>query len=298
MALLVPDSLNAFPSDEKTDTTYPSQIDRKRLKGLIITESALYASTFVGLYSLWYKDFPQSKFHFFDDNKDWELVDKIGHATAAFCVGQIGYGSLRWAGVDKGKAMAYGSSIGFLYLTTVEVFDGFSKDWGASTGDLIANTAGTAFLIGQQLLWDEPRIMMKWSAHHTKYAQYRPDLLGSNWSERVMKDYNGHTYWLSGNIHSFLPSHNNFPKWLNIAVGYGAEGMTGPSQNSKSYNGETLPEFERRRQFYLAPDIDLSRIETNSQFLQVIFNTFGFLKIPLPTLEFSKKGVRFHPLYF
>lgn len=277
---------------------YPTEIIPKRLRGVIFTESALYVSTFVGLYSLWYKNYPQSKFHFIDDNNDWEFIDKIGHTTTAFYVGQIGYGSLRWAGVDKRKAMIYGSSIGFIYLATLETLDGFSKEWGASTGDLTANAAGLALLIGQQIVWNEPRIMLKWSFRYTDYAKYRPDLLGSSWSERMMKDYNGHTYWLSANINSFLPESNNFPNWLNLAVGYGAEGMTGAAANPTSYNGKALPHFDRYRQFYLAPDIDLSRIKTNSQVLKVLFNTFGFLKVPLPTLEINQNGFRFHPFYF
>ena len=36
------------------------------------------------------------------------------------------------------------------FLTTVETLDGFSEEWGASWGDLIANTSGTFVFIGQE----------------------------------------------------------------------------------------------------------------------------------------------------
>jgi len=147
------------------------------------------------------------------------------------------------------------------YLTTVEIFDGFSAGWGASGGDVIANVSGAAAFISQQLIWKEQRIALKWSYHPTKYAVYRPDLYGTNELQHMLKDYNGHTYWLSGNIHSFLPEKSTFPCWLNIAVGYGATGMTGASNNPAFYEGSPIPPFERYRRYYISPDIDLSRIK-------------------------------------
>jgi hypothetical protein len=88
-------------------------------------------------------------------------------------------------------------------LTIVEVFDGFSAEWGASTGDLIANATGTALYVSQELLWKEQRITPKFSFHSTKYAALRPDVLGSSLPEKNSKDYNGQTYWLSINLFFF-----------------------------------------------------------------------------------------------
>jgi hypothetical protein len=42
--------------------------------------------------------------------------------------------------------LIYGSGLGFV-LTAVEVMDGYSSDWGASTGDIIANASGTALCV-------------------------------------------------------------------------------------------------------------------------------------------------------
>jgi hypothetical protein len=282
---------------------YPDQLSKKRLYGVLGGQAFVYASSLTILYQAWYKDYPQSSFHWFNDNQEWLQVDKIGHATTAAYLGKFGYETYRWAGIERKKAIFFGGSAGFLYLTVVEILDGFSAEWGASPGDLIANTAGTALFIGQQLGWNEQRFHLKWSYHQTEYPEIAREIgidqLGKNDLESVLKDYNGHTYWLSGNIKSFLTKHSKFPGWLNVAVGYGGEGMIGANSNPTSYNGEPLPEYPRYRQYYLTLDVDLSRIKSKSHFLKFLLNGFNFVKIPFPTLEYnSEQGVVFHYLYF
>jgi hypothetical protein len=120
--------------------------------------------------------------------------------------------------------------MGFAFLTAVEVLDGFSSEWGASSGDN-CKCFGTALFVSQELLWKEQRITPKFSFHTTQYAQYRPNVLGSSLAEQMLKDYNGQTYWLSVNLHSFYKG----SKSLNglIAIGYGANGMlTGNGENN------------------------------------------------------------------
>lgn len=226
-------------------------------------------------------------------------MDKLGHAATSATLGLYGYKALKWCGVSEKKSIWYGGSIGFAYLTTIEILDGFSDEWGASPGDLCANAFGSALFMSQQFAWHEQRINLKWSFHQTEYSQYRPDLLGSRLNENMLKDYNGQTYWLSANINSFLNKENRFPKWLNIAIGYGAEGMTGAFENSSTYKGTPIPYYKRYRQFYLSPDIDFTRIPTKSKVLNTVFNLLNFVKIPAPTLEYSKeKHFRVLPLYF
>jgi hypothetical protein len=97
------------------------------------------------------------------------------------------------------------------------------------------------------------------------------------------------------NIHSFFKE-SKIPKWFNIAIGYGAEGMiTGNSVDSTIL----YPEVERYRQFYISLDIDLTKIETKSHVLKTIFTIFNTVKIPAPTIEIKgSQGVKFHALYF
>ena len=281
------------------DISDSNKVNKARLKGVIITESALFAGSMTGLYALWYKDYPMNGFHFINDNGEWQQMDKLGHATTSYYVGKIGYEALKWSGVKEKQAIWYGGLYGSAYLLTIEILDGFSAEWGFSLGDFSANTFGSALFISQQLAWHEQRVMLKYSSHTTDYAQYRPDLLGSNLPQRILKDYNGCTFWLSGNIYSFLPKNSGFPKWLNVAIGYGAEGMIGGHSNPLVYKGNTMPSFERYRQFYLSLDIDLTRIPTKSKTLDLIFDLIGFIKIPLPTLEYNTKdGFKGHGLYF
>ncbi|MBU2649312.1 MAG: YfiM family protein [Bacteroidetes bacterium] len=278
---------------------YPDTLNKKRLTGLIITETIAYSATMAGLYQLWYKNYPSSSFHFINDNQEWLLMDKAGHATTAYYLGRINYNALRWAGVKDKKAVWYGGASGLLFVTTIEVFDGFSKEWGASTGDIIANTSGALLFVSQQLLWKDQRFTLKYSFHPSEYADYNPELLGKNTLQQAIKDYNGQTFWLSANIKSFIRRDSRFPSWLNIAFGYGAEGMTGAGSNPVSIDGTPIPPSERYRQFYLSPDIDLTRIKVKSNFLKVVFTLIGFIKIPLPTLEYNKENnFVFHWVYF
>jgi hypothetical protein len=52
--------------------------------------------------------------------------------------------------------------------------------------DIIANAAGTALYVSQELIWQEQRIT-KFSFHTTKYASFRPSVLGSSFSEQILK---------------------------------------------------------------------------------------------------------------
>lgn len=268
------------------------------LRNLSIGVATLYGGSIFGLYHLWYKDYPQSNFHFFNDNEEWMQVDKIGHATSAYYISMIGYETMSLTGVGNNKSALIGGSLGMAYLLTVEVFDGFSAGWGASPGDLVANFTGTGAFISQQLIWREQRIRLKWSYHPSKYAAYRPDVLGSNGIQRALKDYNGHTYWLSANLSSFMHKESTVPKWLNIAVGYSATGMTGAFNNVNEYNGTPIPPFDRYRKYYLSADIDLSRIKVRSKTFSLILKSLNFIKVPMPTISVSKNGFEFIPLYY
>jgi hypothetical protein len=274
-------------------------LNKKQLRNVIVFESAVAVTTLAGLSVLWYADYPKSSFHFINDNDEWLQLDKCAHVTASYYIGKVGYDLLRSTGVERKKAIWFGGSTGFVYLGMVEILDGFSAEWGASMGDVVANAAGTAAFIGQQFAWDEQRILLKWSFHMTQYAQYNPEQLGTTFPQRMMKDYNGQTYWLSANIHSFLKKESRFPAWLNIAAGYSGDGMIGARSNPSEIDGNPVPDFVRTRQYFLAPDIDLTRIKTKSPFLKMVFNIFGVLKFPLPALEYNaQQGFVFHGIYF
>jgi len=277
--------LNTFL--EPSDT-----LNIKRRNLVIVSESVLTSAALIGLNQLWYADYEKSSFHFKNDNADWLQMDKAGHIYSSYHLGRLSAEMLDWSGVSKKNQLIYGAGYGFVFLTAVEVFDGYSAEWGFSWGDVAANATGTALYVSQELLWDEQRIIPKFSFHTTKYANQRPELLGESFTEQILKDYNGQTYWLSANLHTFAKT-SKIPKWLNLAVGYGAEGMLSSKKNDLMQNDD------RFRQFYLSFDVDLSKIETNSHFLKTIFSLFNTIKIPAPTFEINSLGrSKFHVLYF
>jgi hypothetical protein len=287
----------AFAQDKIDNFLKPADsLNKARRNAVIISESALATGALVGLSQVWYDDYEKSDFHFVNDNIQWLQMDKAGHVYSAYHLGRFGYDALAWSGVREKDRLIYGSTIGFAFLSAVEVLDGYSAEWGASWGDIAANAGGTALFVSQQLLWKEQRIIPKFSFHTTPYASARPEVLGETVSEQILKDYNGQTYWLSVNLHSFAKT-SKIPKWLNVAIGYGAEGMiTGDDQ---LVNTVFLPEKERFRQFYLSLDVDLSRIETKSHTLKTIFSIFNTIKIPAPALEINTKGItKLHLVYF
>lgn len=269
---------------------------KKRQNAVILSEAVLASGILVGLNQIWYADYSKSNFHFINDNSEWMQMDKVGHLYSAYHLGRFGSEMLQWSGSSKKNQLVYGASLGFVFLTAVEVMDGYSSEWGASLGDVIANASGTALYVSQELIWKEQRITPKFSFHKTQYAKYRPDLLGSTLTEQILKDYNGQTYWLSANLHSFSKA-SKIPKWLNLAIGYGAEGMvSGNNENNSPILAQNPVRF---RQFYLSFDLDLTKIETKSHFLRTIFSVLNSVKIPAPTIEYSAhSGFKFHALYF
>ena len=199
---------------------------KKRLKNLVLFEIGTYSLGLYAMNELWYKDYPKSKFHFINDNSSWLQMDKLGHAATSYYAGVNGIKLYKWSGLDDNKAIWIGGLSGTFYNTIIEVLDGFSSNWGASMGDLFANSLGSFFAIYQQLLWDEQKILLKFSYSRSETSSYNSDLFGNSYFERSLKDYNGQTYWLSMNINSLFSIENSqFPDWLNIAVGHSGNNM-------------------------------------------------------------------------
>ena len=185
--------------------------------------------------------------------------------------------------------------MGLVLLTGVEILDGTSEAWGFSAWDMVANLGGASLFLGQDALWGEQRIRPKLSAHFTHFAAERPELLGRGLADRILKDYNGQTIWLSANLKSFLPS-TRIPGWLNIAGGYGGENMVSAFPITPLVVGD---QSDRYRQYYLAPDIDFTRIRTRSKVLRTVFFVLNGIKFPLPAVEFQSTGkVVGHWVYF
>jgi hypothetical protein len=281
---------------QENDSLSTSKV-KKRRAIVFSTQAVLAGGSLIYLNQAWYSQFDQSSFHFFNDNNLWMQMDKLGHVTAVNYLSIINYKAYRWAGYNNKTATWLGFGISYGFLTAVEIMDGFSTGWGFSWGDMAANTIGGALFVAQQLTWKDQRMIMKFSYHPTEYADMRPEVLGETAGQRILKDYNGQTIWLSVNPQSFSKKKRFFPVWLNLSVGYSIDGLLGGASNKgDDYDFSDIP---RVRQFFFAPDVDFTRIRTKSKFLKGFFAVINLIKIPAPTLGVDQTGkVQFFWLYF
>lgn len=289
-----------------------------RFWSMIGTGVAIYVPTVFVMDKVWYSQFQRGKFHYFDDSGEWLGVDKFGHFTLAYIESNWCFTAMRWAGLTNRQATWVGLGASTVLQATVEIMDGFVDKYGFSWADMGSNLAGSGLFGFQQLIWKEQRILLKDSYSAVSYPsmpieavngpqisslkERASSLFGSSYSQSYLKDYNGKTYWLSVNPESFIKS-NVFPKWLNIAFGYGAQNMFGGYSNAWLEDGALFKlsesDYPRYRQYYLSLDIDLTKIKTKSRLLRTLAQTFKFVKIPAPALEYNSLGkFKFHPFLF
>ncbi|MEM6264670.1 MAG: DUF2279 domain-containing protein [Bacteroidota bacterium] len=264
-------------------------------KSRYVTGIALggYSLSMLYLGTSWYANEDLGSFHFFDDSKQWLQMDKVGHVYGAYYAGNNMISLYKWAGQPKKKAILMGGTMGFLAMTSIEVFDGFGEDWGFSWSDVGANFMGTALIMGNQALWNENRISLKYSYRPSFFVQNDSlqSLFGSTPLEWILKDYNGQTTWMSFRVHSFLPEgkfKEIYPRWLNLAVGYGGEGMTGGYGDPARADRIAREEY---RQYYLALDVDLANIKTRSGALRTLFQMLNMVRLPLPAVRYDRNGL-------
>ena len=263
----------------------------QRKKNLLIVESSSYSLALVGLNQLWYKGYKKSSFHFINDNNSWLQMDKFGHLTTSYFVGVLGIKTYQWAGFSRKQSIWIGGLTGTFFQSAVEILDGFSEKWGASSGDLVANSLGSLLAISQQLYWDEQKVLLKYSFNPSEISNTNPQLFGNNLIQKSLKDYNGQTYWLCFNFENVFNSSSTYlPKWLNLAFGYGADNMYSDAYSLSHELGY--------RQFFLSLDINTDELNISNKFVKNLVNLFGFIKLPMPTLEYSQGKLIFHNLYY
>ena len=264
-----------------------------------------WAGTFMALNNAWYRDYPRSGFHFFDDRKEWNQMDKLGHIWTSYQLSRHSAATWQWSGYNSTQSAWLGGASAFAFQSIIEILDGFSDEWGFSIGDMEANLMGSAGFVAQELLFKSQIVQIKLGY---KPYDYPPDLksrrdklFGSSLPEQILKDYNSQRYWLTANIKSIFPS-LSFPGWLNIAAGYSSDGLYGGRENV--WNDSQGNYFDRRdirriRRFYISPDIDFTKIKTNNKLLRSVFFVLNIIKIPAPAIEYNTtRKFRLHALLF
>ena len=268
--------------------------------------AALWTGSYIALDRTWYANYPRSSFHFFNDDAEWNQMDKGGHLWTCYNISRISSEMWHWTGLKPSTSIWLGGLSGIAYQSIIEIQDGFSSEWGFSWGDMTANAVGAAAYISQALGWKEQRIQIKLSYWSNEYntpelRTRRDELFGRSLTEQVLKDYNSQTYWISVNLKSFFPR-SNLPKWLDASLGYSADGMFGARENKwidKQGGTHDRTDIVRLRRFFIAPDIDLTKIKTRSKLLRSVFFVLNMVKVPAPALEVNSLGTwKLHAIWF
>jgi uncharacterized protein YfiM (DUF2279 family) len=275
--------------------TPADSLNKKRITFVSIGIGTTWAGGMIGLHEIWYKNVKKSTFHTFNDGSNWLQMDKMGHFYTNYHLAMNASQLYQWTGLTRNKSIALGSGIGFGFQTTLEIFDGFSTEWGFSWYDMLGNTLGTATYALQEIAWKEQRILPKFSYSPSPFAELRPEVLGSNFQEQLLKDYNGQTYWLSINPSTFFKK-SKLPKWACFSIGYSANAkIKGDDDSFISTDGTS---YFAQREWLLSLDIDFSRIPAKRPWVKMVLKQFNALKIPFPALILSDGKLHGRPFYF
>lgn len=295
LILLLSLSCTFVYSQESSFFQNSRNLNKPRVIGTSVFLTGSWIGSMSALSTVWYSEQTKTDFHFFDDSKNWLQMDKLGHVFSAHYLTEKSYRLYRWGGLDYQRSFIFSSIFGFGFQSTFEILDGYSSDYGFSWSDIGANAFGTGFFVGQEYFLGEQVVVPKFSYSPSPWADLRPEVLGNNFSERILKDYNGQTYWYSVGIYRFLRSDTQFPKWISISAGCSVNEKLVGDQETFTANGTN---YESYRQFLFSMDIDLTKIPVKKPWLRALLGNLNSIKIPFPALEFSKYGVKAHGLYF
>lgn len=277
----------------QSDTLATSSFSSRKLIIVAGANAAFYTASFIALNKAWYAGFDKTNFHFFNDNPEWNQMDKAGHVWSTYQVSRLSKEMWQWTGLNNNTSSMLGGVSGMVYQSIIEFQDAYSREWGFSWGDVGANVAGAGLFVLQEISGKDQKVSVKLSYWPEKYPHQllsrRDQLFGNSFAERVLKDYNSQTYWLSANLKSIFPD-AKLPAWLNFAFGYGADGMYGGRSNAwtdKEGITHDYTDTRRVRRFYLSPDIDLTRIPTRSRALKKVLFVLNMVKVPAPALLVS-----------
>ena len=257
-------------------------------------QTGLWSATLISLNKAWYSDYERSSFQTFNDWNEWQNMDKFGHLYSAYHINEQTSKIWEWAGTERKKSILIGGVSSFIFLSSIEMLDAYSAKWGFSNYDMLSNFIGSGLYIGQALGWKEQRIRLKFSYHSKDYTTLNDranQLFGKNEIERILKDYNGQTYWASISLKSFLPK-SNLPDWLCISIGYGAENMLGGFKNEWTNTTGVVvnrSDLQRSKKILFSADLDLTKLKPKSKVIKTVFSLINTLKIPAPTIIFNTK---------
>ena len=264
-----------------------SDVDYLRLSSMLGAIAIVNTVGYTYQRKVWYTE-ETTVFHSLEFINDWnkyQQMDKFGHFTDAYFTSDLSAKIYRWSGLSGNSSVWYGALTGWLWMLEIEVSDAFMAEWGFSWGDMLANTAGSAFFVLQQFNYDalggiQPKI--SWHKSEAwKEMRYHKD------PQALIEDYEGMTFWLTVNPHHYFPDSwkKNYSEWLaplGLAIGVSAKDIGWyPWAGYKEY--------------FIGLDVDLKKLPIwgDSGLMKFITSEINFLRLPLPTIRFSSQGTWF-----
>jgi hypothetical protein len=255
--------------------------------GIVVTGVAVYDIAFYQTLKKPWWGGEKSDFHV--DNDWWGNysmeVDKLGHAWGAQMLAVTSASAYEWSGMSRRESLFWGGVTSLATQTQVEVLDGYTAKYGFSLPDYAANIAGAFYPLMQEL-WSPLRLVTFKMSYHGR--RYEADAYRGRAEPNRLEDYSRQTYWLAFDVNGMLPRDTRrwWPDWLGIAAGYGVD------------NAFAKARSDRIREYYLAVDLDPSRIRTGNRVLSMILAPFHWIHLPSPAIRFRDDGTRVYALHF
>tara|TARA_B100000085_G_C18522151_1_gene504128 strand:- start:349 stop:1233 length:885 start_codon:yes stop_codon:yes gene_type:complete len=225
----------------------------------------------------------KGSFHF-DDGADLVYalnVDKFGHFMGGLYAADIFSSTMKWASISKKKAVWYGALFGTSLQLAIEMKDAYAPYWGFSTWDLATGAAGAIWPAIQYYNEDMKAINFKFSYYKRSDIYWELDRQRGKttnlhaWHD----DYPNQTYWTSFDINHFAKT-QNWPEWLNIAVGFGLDD-TQYLNNGQKVGGAN--------EWYIALDYNLVKMfkNWNTPIIKNVKYWLNYIHFPAPTIRVS-----------
>mgnify|MGYP000502709812 CR=1 FL=1 len=258
------------------------------IRNFYVKTSIIYFSSMITLYIGWYRNQELGRFHFFDDSKEWNFQDKLGHLYFSYILSDYFYKNLK---AEK-KGFIKSFLFAFFSISSIEILDGFGINWGFSYYDILFNFLGSFFYFINNFYFNN-LFSLKISYYPTTYYTENPKLLGNTHIERFIKDYNGHTFWLNININKLF---KRFPEVLSLSIGHSIDGFIRAEKGK--FSSYELEFFKPCSQIFISLDVNINKFNVNKRIFNYMKELFNFLKFPFPAIEFSVKKKNFHLIYF
>ncbi|HLP17316.1 MAG TPA: DUF2279 domain-containing protein [Bacteroidota bacterium] len=231
-------------------------------------------------YQWWWREDYQYKPHKFRfENDGWfengnRGVDKTGHFFTSYLYFHTFYDLMKWADYSESASLWTALAVPAAHAISVELCDGFSK-YSFSAYDLIANFLGMGYAYAQIKHPYLNNFNIKWSYYPTSGGNAPSSTHG------FAEDYSGHTYWVSVNMQGVLPEAvaQYWPKYLNLAVGYGASNVSHNENNTLAKN-----------KFAFALDYNLSAIDIANDTWSMLLRFADKFHYPAPGIKVYTGG--------